>query len=96
MSAGAVRRYLEVRWGELLGPRPAGRPAKTTERKSSVTADDSLSRDQRHEFRKLAADKERVVEQIRAEPRWIAKSEWPANVNDVNETRLAAADHVAA
>jgi phage N-6-adenine-methyltransferase len=63
-----ARRYLEIRWGDLLAPRRAGRPRRVDKRpKSSVATDDfGLTKDQRHEFRRLAADKDRVVREILA------------------------------
>jgi ParB family chromosome partitioning protein len=54
------RRYLEIRWGELLGPARDGRPSKTSHR-SEV-----LDKDSRHRFRELAAHKALVLPRLLA------------------------------
>lgn len=57
-----ARRYVEVRWGELLGPAKPGPPDK-----SSPASEDSLTPNARHDFRAMAAPevRERIVETIR-------------------------------
>lgn len=57
------RRYLEVRWGELLGPSP-GKGAGGPGRESPASDSNSLSPMTRHRFRKMAEAKDRVVELI--------------------------------
>lgn len=54
-----ARRYLEVRWGELLGPAKPGPP------QSSHAREDSLGRHDRHRFRQMAKAKKQIVELIR-------------------------------
>lgn len=55
-----ARRYLEVRWGELLGDAKPGPPPE-----SSHASEDSIGKDDRHRFRQLAAARDRVVPLIR-------------------------------
>lgn len=59
-----ARRYVEVRWGELLGP---AEPSPGPGRGKPSDASDGLSRDTRSDFRALAKPevRERVVETIR-------------------------------
>ena len=57
-----ARRYLELRWGELLGD---GKPGRPSGGETSHASEDSLAKDDRARFRKLAANRERVVEAIR-------------------------------
>lgn len=57
-----ARRYLEVRWGELLG-----RAERGGDRKSDQVGRDQLdplSKDQRHEFRRLADSKNAVMDAL--------------------------------
>lgn len=46
-----ARRYLEVRWGELLGP---GRAVKTGPGLNASHASETLRKDDKHRFRKLS------------------------------------------
>jgi N6-adenosine-specific RNA methylase IME4 len=57
------RRYLEVRWGELLGD---GREAQQSQnrRELSHVSESQLTKDDRHRFRQMAAAKDDVVELI--------------------------------
>lgn len=60
-----ARRYLEVRWGELLGEGKRGNPNFARSRNSETPLATEVPKDDRHRFRQLAADRDRVVEQIR-------------------------------
>lgn len=51
-----ARRYMEVRWGELLGEATMGRPAESSH------ASELLSKDDRLRFRQLASHRAEVVE----------------------------------
>ena len=57
----ATQRRLEVRIGELLGPAPS--PQETGARKGSG-ATEPLSKDERHDFRQMAAHPEVVEDEI--------------------------------
>lgn len=55
-----ARRYVELRWGELLGKAKPGPPSE-----SSLAGEDSLHRMERHRFRQLAENRERVIDILR-------------------------------
>lgn len=55
------RRYLELRWGELLG---SGEAVKTGPGRNASHASEALGKDDRHRFRRLAAAPDLVVQQI--------------------------------
>lgn len=59
-----ARRYLEVRWGELLGPAEHGGVRRGEDFKA-VASDLILSKEQRDAFRQLAADRDRVLAILR-------------------------------
>lgn len=54
-----ARRYLEVRWGELLGPASLG---SNQHSEASPASEGSLSPNQRMAFRRIAESKSRVVD----------------------------------
>ena len=56
LELAKARRYLEVRWGELLGEGVQGRHSHASER--------TLGKDNRHRFRQMAGARDRVVELI--------------------------------
>ena len=58
-----ARRYLEVRWGELLGPTRSG--ARQDLAPSHAREGSALAKNDRHRFRQLAANREVVVDLIR-------------------------------
>ena len=57
-----ARRYLEIRWGEVLGP---GEDVKTGRGRIASHASEALDKDSRHRFRQLAAHKEKLLPKIR-------------------------------
>jgi hypothetical protein len=57
-----ARRVIEIRWGELIGPARMGRPPAENE---SSGATELLDRNDRHEFRKLAEHRDRLVLMLR-------------------------------
>lgn len=58
-----ARRYLELRWGELLGTARVGANQHSDE--PLHASNGSVDKYDRHRFRKLAGDRDRVVELIR-------------------------------
>ena len=56
-----ARRYLELRWGEMLGPTEE-RQRTDLDPRLSLTSDSSLAKDTRYRFRKLALGRVQIVD----------------------------------
>lgn len=77
-----ARRYLELRWGELLGPAQLGANQHTEPLHASNAS--SLPRVERHRFRQLAEHKALVLDKLRA----------AVDADEISRAKLLSAAHV--